>query len=105
MNPHKKTSLILYFSTIIIIFSATLLGIHYLNFVHKKNMTKLQKTKPLCQQYTLKQSDPVWFYKPDEIGWTKGEVVYLWGYHPVVHCEQLNKTFNFHKIEWIIGND
>jgi hypothetical protein len=77
-----------------------LFGVFILNPLHKNNISQ-----PLCQQYTLKQSDQVWFYKPDEICWTKGEVLYLWGYHPVVYCKQLNKTFNFHEIEWTIGND
>jgi len=71
-----------------------------LNPLYKNNTSK-----PLCQEYTLKQSDPVWFYKPDEIGWTKGEVVYLWGYHPVIHSKNLNKTFQFHEVDWIVGNE
>lgn len=100
MNDPKIESIVwpVFLVTIFIIVGS--LGISYLTSLHKKNISK-----PLCQQYTLKQSDPVWFYKPDEIGWTKGEVLYLWGYHPVVNCKQLNKTFNFHEIEWIIGND
>lgn len=42
---------------------------------------------PLCQQYTLQQSTPIWFYIPDECGWTKGEVVYLWGYYSMIYSE------------------
>lgn len=72
---------------------------------HKKNIAKLKQSKPLAQQYLLNQSDPVWFYKPDELEWTKGEVIYLWGYHPVVYSKQLNKTFKFHEIEWTVGNE
>lgn len=60
-------------------------------------------TKPVAQQYALNQSDPIWFYKPDEIGWTRGEVVHTWGYYPEIHSKELNKTFQFHEVEWITG--
>ena len=103
MNPHRKYKNYMQASDLWLItlpIILVLFAVFCLNPIYKKNTSK-----PLCQQYTLKQSDPVWFYKPDEIGWTKGEVLYLWGYHPVVHCKQLNKIFNFHEIEWTIGND
>lgn len=76
-----------------------------LNPIHKNNIEKLRYDKPLAQQYTLKSSDPLWFCKPDEIGWTKGEVVYLWGYYPVIFSQELNKTFEFKEVEWTVGNE
>lgn len=72
----------------------------FLNPIHKKNIEKLKETKLLAQQYTLNQSDPIWFHKPDEIGWTRGEVIYVWGYHPEIHSKELNKTFQFNEVEW-----
>lgn len=69
--------------------------------LHKKNIEKLRITKLPAQHYILNHCDPVWFYKPDEIGWTKGEVTYLWGYHPVIYVKDQNKTFQFHEVEWI----
>jgi hypothetical protein len=83
--------------------SVILIGIFcavVLNPVHKKNIERLP-----AQHYTLKSSDPIWFYKPDEIGWTKGEVLYLWGYYPVIFSEDLKKTFQFNEVEWMIGNE
>lgn len=72
---------------------------------HKKNIDKLKQSKPLAQQYLLNQSDPVWFCKPDKIGWTKGEVLYLWGYYPVIFSKDLNKTFEFKEVEWAVGHE
>jgi len=72
----------------------------FLDPAHKKNIEK-----PLAQQYTLKLSDPILFYKPDEIGWTRGQLLYLWGYYPVIFSKDLNKTFEFNEVEWMIGNE
>ena len=110
MNPHRKyknMSIDSYGCFFLMTFGllAIVLSIFVLNLLHKKNIEKLQQDKPLCQQYTLSQSDPVWFYKPDEIGWTKGEVVYLWGYHCVIFSKDLNKIFEFHEVEWMVKNE
>jgi hypothetical protein len=56
---------------------------------------------PLCQHYTLQQGSPIWFYISDECGWTKGEVIYLWGYYPMVHSNMGLKDFK--DINWEIG--
>jgi hypothetical protein len=109
MNPHRKFKnrgpdgfgLVLMFLILCFIGFVAIV----LEPAHKKNIDKLKQPKPLVQQYLLNQSDPVWFYKPDELEWTKGEVIYLWGYHPVVYSKQLNKTFKFHEIEWTVGNE
>ena len=101
MNPHRK-----YknhepecFVLIFVMLSLFLVPI-VLNPIHKKSVKK-----PLSQQYTLNQFDPIWFYKPDEIGWTRGQVVYLWNYYPMIHSQDLNKTFEFKEVEWMVGND
>jgi hypothetical protein len=107
MNPHRKFKnhslggLELIFMPLILCFIT--FTIFVLDPTHKNNRKKLQQNKPVAQQYTLNQSDPIWFYKPDEIGWTRGEVVYLWGYHPVIFSKDLNKTFKFHEVEWTTG--
>lgn len=97
----KKQKSFIFWGTTLIMFIAVLCVV-VLNPIHKKNIEKL-KSKPLAQQYTLNHSDPIWFYKPDEIGWTRGQVIYLWGYHPEIHCKDLNKTFQFHEVEWTIA--
>jgi hypothetical protein len=107
MNPHrrcKNMSIDNYGCFFLMTFSllAVVISIFVLNPVHKKNIEKLKQDKPLCQQYTLNQSDQIWFYKSDEIGWTKGEVVYLWGYHPVIVSKESNKIFKFHEVEWMV---
>lgn len=76
-----------------------------LDNTHKKNIEKLKQDKPAAQQYVLNQSDPIWFCKPDKIGWTKGEVLYLWGYYPVIFSKDLNKTFEFKEVEWAVGHE
>jgi hypothetical protein len=48
---------------------------------------------PLGQHYTLENNTPVWFYIPDELGWTRGKVVYLWGYYPMVSSDNGLKDF------------
>lgn len=104
MNPHRKYKnhgpdgfmlVLIMISLCFIVFVAIVL-----NPVHEKNIEK-----PLAQQYVLKQSDKIWFCKPDEIGWTKGQVLYLWGYYPVIFSQDLNKTFEFKEVEWMVGND
>lgn len=104
MNPHRKFQnhnldntlfMLTMFTVAIALFCAIIL-----NPIHKKNIEKLQETKLLAQQYTLNQSDPILFHKPDEIGWTRGEVIYVWGYHPEIHSKELNKTFQFNEVEW-----
>lgn len=42
---------------------------------------------PLSQHYALQQNTPVLFCIPDELGWTRGCVVYLWGYYPIIYSE------------------
>ena len=101
MNPHRKYKnhepggFVLIFVMLSLFFVPIVL-----NPIHKKSVQK-----PLSQQYTLNQFDPIWFYKPDEIGWTRGQVVYLWNYYPVIHSQDFNKTFEFKEVEWVIGND
>jgi hypothetical protein len=53
------------------------------------------------QHYTLPQSTPVWFYVPDELCWTRGETIYLWGYYPMIHSGVGLKSFN--DVVWEIG--
>ena len=109
MNPHRKyknhgpDGFSLVFIPLIIFF--VIFFVFALDTTYKKNIKQFKQDQPAAQQYTLNQSDPIWFYKPDEIGWTKGEVVYLWGYHPVIHSKNLKKTFKFHEVEWMVGND
>lgn len=103
MNPHRRyKSYMNPIDLLLIILPISLIALValVLNPIHKKNIEKLKETKPLAQQYTLNQSDPIWFYKPDEIEWTRGEVVYLWGYHPVIFSKDHNKIFGFHEVEW-----
>lgn len=103
MNPHRRYKNHWHstdFLLIILPITLAVFTVFVLNPVHKQNIEKLKQTKPLAQQYNLNQSDPIWFYKPDEIGWTRGEVVYLWGYHQVIFSKDLNKTFKFHEVEW-----
>lgn len=94
----------MFWGTILVICVAILCAVE-LNPIHQKNIEKLRCDKPLAQQYTLKSSDPLWFYKPDEIGWTRGQVLYLWGYHPIIYSEDLNKTFEFKDVEWMVGHE
>lgn len=109
MNNYKNV----YFNTLIlkdllVTILIILLAVFYcvvLTSVPDKNVEKLKETKSLAQQYALNQYDKVWFYKPDEIGWTRGQVVYLWDYYPVIHSQDLNKTFEFKDVEWMVGND
>jgi hypothetical protein len=110
MNPHRKFKNHHGpdgFMLILMMLSLAFIGFVaiVLNPVHKKNIEKLRYSKPLAQHYTLKSSDTIWFYKSDEIGWTRGQVLYLWGYHPVIFSKDLNKTFQFHEVEWAIGNE
>lgn len=104
MNPHRKFKNHGPDGLGIVLLAGILCFVTFTVFVlddaHKKNIQKLQHDKPVAQQYTINQSDPIWFYKPDEIGWTRGEVLYLWGYHPVIFSKDLNKTFKFHEVEW-----
>ena len=58
---------------------------------------------PIGQQYALQPNTPIWFYIPDELGWTRGNVVYLWGYYPMVSSEKGLKDFK--DINWEIGYD
>jgi hypothetical protein len=56
---------------------------------------------PIGQHYTLEPNTPVWFCIPDELSWTRGNVVYLWGYYPMVSSEKGLKDFK--DINWEIG--
>ena len=110
MNPHRKyknMSIDNYGCFFLMTFSllAVVLSIFVLNPLHKKNIEQLHHDKPLCQQYKLNQFDQIWFYKPDEIGWTRGQVLYLWGYYPVIFSQDLNKSFEFNEVKWMVGND
>jgi hypothetical protein len=109
MNNYKKVYLnALILKDLLVTILIILLAVFYcvtLTSVPEKNIEKLKQTKPLAQQYTLNHFDPIWFYKPDEIGWTRGQVVYLWNYYPVIHSQDLNKTFEFKEVEWMVGND
>lgn len=49
---------------------------------------------PIGQHYTLQHNTPVWFCVPDEIGWTRGNVIYLWDYYPMIYSEVGLKDFN-----------
>lgn len=107
MNPHCKFKnngpdgfmlVLLMLSLCFIVFIAIVL-----NPLHKKNIEK--PLKPLSQQYALKQSDQILFCKPDEMGWTRGQVLYLWGYYPVIFSQDLNKIFEFKDVEWMVGNE
>jgi len=49
---------------------------------------------PISQHYTLSQNTPIWFCIPDELGWTRGSVIYLWGYYPMIQSEYPLKDFN-----------
>jgi hypothetical protein len=89
-----------------------MLGLCFIGFVgividplHKKNIEQLKYSEPQSQHHILKSSDPIWFYKADEIGWTRGQVLYLWGYYPVIFSKDLNRTFQFNEVEWAIGNE
>lgn len=109
MNPHRKYKnhgphgIVLVFMFLVLLFIPFVVVV--LNPTHKQNISQLKNSKPLVQQYSLNQFDKVWFCKHDEIGWTKGEVFYLWGYHPVIFSEHLNKTFEFNEVEWMVGNE
>lgn len=61
----------------------------------------LNQNSPCMQHYTLPQSTPVWFYVPDELCWTRGETIYLWGYYPMIHSGVGLKSFN--DVVWEIG--
>jgi len=50
--------------------------------------------KPCSQHYTLKHDTPVWFYIPDELCWTKGRVIYLWNYYPMISSNHGLMEFN-----------
>jgi hypothetical protein len=65
----------------------------------------MEYNKPCGQHYSLIQNTPVWFYIPDQLCWTRGETIYLWGYYPVIFSKDLNKTFEFNEVEWMIGNE
>jgi hypothetical protein len=49
---------------------------------------------PIGQHYTLQHNTPVWFCVPDELGWTRGNAVYLWGYYPMIHSKIGLMEFN-----------
>jgi len=49
---------------------------------------------PIGQHYTLQPNTPIYFCIPDELGWTRGSVVYLWGYYPMIYSEIGLKDFN-----------
>jgi len=53
----------------------------------------LNYNKPISQHYTLPEHTPIWFYIPDELGWTRGKTVYLWGYYPMIHSRAGLKDF------------
>ena len=106
MNPHRKYKNHGPDSFVVVLLAGVLCFVTFgavvlmLNPVHENNIEK-----PLAQQYVLKQSDKIWFCKPDEMGWTRGQVLYLWGYYPVIFSQDLNKTFEFKEVEWMVGND
>jgi hypothetical protein len=49
---------------------------------------------PISQHYALQPNTPIWFCIPDELGWTRGNVIYLWGYYPMIRSEYPLKDFN-----------
>lgn len=55
------------------------------------------------QHYNLNQNDPVWFYVPDQVGWTKGYTHILWGYYPMIQSRYGLMEFN--SVIWEIGNE
>lgn len=50
--------------------------------------------KPCGQHYSLTQNTPLWFYIPDQLCWTRGEAVYLWGYYPMISSSHGLIEFN-----------
>ena len=54
--------------------------------------------KPCGQHYTLEQNIPVWFCIPDQLCWTKGKVIYLWGYYPMISSN--HGLINFNDVIW-----
>jgi hypothetical protein len=54
----------------------------------------LNYNQPYRQYYKLPDYTPIWFCIPDELGWTRGNVIYLWGYYPMIQSEYPLKDFN-----------
>lgn len=63
----------------------------------------LMRDNPYSQHYTLKQDTPVWFYIPDQLCWTRGKTIYLWGYYPMISSSY--GLIEFNNVIWEIGND
>jgi len=79
MNPHNKFKnhgpdnlIFVVFMSLSMFF--VICYVFVLESTQRKNTEKqhLLAEKPPAQQYTLNQSDPIWFYKPDEVEWTTG---------------------------------
>ena len=54
----------------------------------------INNNKPCGQQYALEQNTPLWFYIPDQLCWTRGETIYLWGYYPMIYSDYGLVHFN-----------
>ncbi len=54
----------------------------------------IHHNEPCGQHYTLQPNTPIYFCIPDELGWTRGDVIYLWGYYPMIYSEVGLKHFN-----------
>jgi len=53
------------------------------------------------QHFYLKQDTPVWFHIPDQMGWTKGRTIILWGYYPMINYKY--GVMEFNDVVWEIG--
>jgi hypothetical protein len=62
------------------------------------NNSYINYNKPCGQHYTLEQNTPVWFCIPDQLCWTKGKVIYLWGYYPIISSN--HGLINFNDVIW-----
>lgn len=57
--------------------------------------------KPYGQHYSLSSNTPIWFYIPDQLPYTKGKVIYLWGYYPMIKSKY--GLIEFNDAIWEIG--
>lgn len=63
-------------------------------FLSPINNTYFEYNKPCGQYYTLEQNTPIQFYIPDQLCWTNGKVIYLWGYYPMIYSDYGLVHFN-----------
>jgi hypothetical protein len=63
--------------------------------------TYLNNNKPCSQHYTLTYNTPVWFCIPDQLCWTRGKIIYLWNYYPIISSG--HGLIEFNDVVWEIG--